>query len=250
MADGCFTVTPDNDRRDIVFRPKPDASTDIPEEQLALKDEVERALTVLRALFPAGGDSQFENYYRPLVSLAQLALAANPARPQIASRALVALKNEVVAREAGHIKNRYMKQLGALAAVFAIPTAAVGLSVRHWTHQIIAADFLVLWAGCMAGVWLSFGARKFTLAFEDLHIPEADRLEPSVRLVFAGLLTMILGLSFSVGLVSVRAGSVTTDAINNSLRLSALMGLLCGFSEQVLSTRVAKQATSFLDSIR
>ena len=99
----------------------------------------------------------------------------------------------------------------------------------------------------MAGVWLSFGARKATFRFEDLHIPEQDRLEPMIRLFFAGLLTVILGLLFSVNAVSLTVGSITTSEINSNFRVALLIGMLCGFSEQILSSKVAKEASSFLD---
>jgi hypothetical protein len=55
----------------------------------------------------------------------------------------------------------------------------------------------------MAGVRLSFGARKTSIRFEDLHILEEDRLEPLVRLVFAGLLTLVLALLFSTQAVTI-----------------------------------------------
>ena len=111
MSGGAFVVLrrPD-DAHDILFQTRTDrpAATD---EQLSLKDEVEHALMVLRTLFPSGGP-RFETYFAPLLSLAQVGLSADPAQPDVARRALIALKNQVLAWEGARIKNRYMKELG------------------------------------------------------------------------------------------------------------------------------------------
>ena len=61
--------------------------------------------------------------------------------------------------------------------------------------------------------------------------------------------TVLLRAGATVADVRVFLGhaSVTTTQINQSFRISLLLGLLCGFSEQILTTRVAKQASSFLE---
>lgn len=250
MAAGGFVVSRRSDTSgDILFQTRTDrpAPTD---DQLTLKDEVEHVLVVLRTLFPSGG-SRFELYFEPLISLAQVGLSADPAQPAVARRALFALKNQVLAWEGARIKNKYMKELGLRSLTLGLPAAIVGLLVKQlYPAGELFAGFLVLWVGCMAGVWLSFGARKMTWSFDDLHIPEQDRLEPVVRLCFAGLLTTIVGLSFSTGTVIVDVGAVSTQNINDTLRVALLIGMLCGFSEQILSTNVAKQASSFLGPSR
>jgi hypothetical protein len=83
---------------------------------------------------------------------------------------------------------------------------------HYFPNNNILAGFFALWSGCMAGVWLSFGARKATFKFEDLHIPEQDRLAPVIRLFFVGLLTIILGFAFSVGAVAVNIGVGSEEA--------------------------------------
>jgi hypothetical protein len=107
-------------------------------------------------------------------------------------------------------------------------------------------SFLLLEAGCMAGVWVSFGARKTVLAFEDLHILEQDRLEPIVRLIFAGLLTLILGLLFSTQAIEVTLGAIKSAEFVNHPAIALLFGLLSGFSEQALSAQVGKQAANLV----
>jgi hypothetical protein len=247
---GTFVVSrrPD-DNLDILFQPR-HSDDPIPEDHLTLKDEVEHTLTVLRSLFPNGGP-RFEGYYQPLLALAQVGLAAETPQPEVARRALNALKQQVVTWEGGGIKNRYMKQLGACAALLAAP-AAVGALLLLWagSDDTMFARFLAVWGGCMAGVWLSFGARKTAWTFDDLHMPERDRLEPLIRLVFAGLLTIIIALSFSTETVVVAVGTVNSAQVNSSYRVALLVGMLCGFSEQALSSTVARHAGAWLASPR
>jgi hypothetical protein len=250
---GAFVVSRDAEEpRDIRFEIA--AGKGPPsKEQVALKADIESVLTVLRLLF--SDKNEFETYFRPLLSLAQAGLVGDHAQPEVAAGALTALKNEIVAREGGKVKNRYMKTLGLRAlylggsvlivaiALYAIPR------LRGWmpgADFIVFNNFLFLWSGCMAGVWSSFGVRKTLLRLEDLPILEEDRLEPKIRLIFAGLLTMMVGLFFSLKVVTINLGPITTDQINTNVKLALLIGLLGGFSEKALSSAVAKQASRLL----
>lgn len=247
---GTFVVSRrTDDNLDILFQPRR-ADQPIPEDHLILKDEVEHTLTVLRSLFPEGGP-RFDGYFQPLLALTQVGLAAETPQPQVARRALNALKQQIVAWEGGRIKNRYLRKLGASAVALATPAAVVSL-ILVWAGfaDTIFAKFLVLWGGCMAGVWLSFGARKALWTFDDLHIPEHDRVEPLIRLVFAGLLTVIIGLSFSTETIAVVVGAVSSAQVNSSFRVALLIGMLCGFSEQALSSTVARHAGAWLTASR
>jgi hypothetical protein len=252
---GVFVVSRDSeDRRDIRFELRFDGGP-TPKEQLGLKADIESVLTSLRMLFP--DEKDFEIYFRPLLSLAQAGLVGDHAQPEVAAGALTALKNEITAREGGKIKNRYMRTLGQRALYVGAPPLIIAVVSYACTHFFWPAhrqnldvlnNFLFLWSGCMAGVWLSFGARKTFLRFEDLHILEEDRLEPTIRLIFAGLLTVIVGLFFSLKVLTVNFGSINTDQINVSVKLALLIGLLGGFSEKALSSTVARQASRLLAS--
>lgn len=247
MGKGAFRVYRDPDNpRDIKFENVAGEEVSIPEDQLELRDEIDRTLTVLRMLFPEN-DKKFEEYFRPLLSLAQAGLVGNSAQPALAYRALLVLKNEIVDREGGQIKNQYMKKLGKYAIVISVP-ALLGAGVIHWQFSKLAniGNFLLLWVGCMAGVWLSFGVRKTFLRFEELHIPEEDRLEPIIRLIFAGLLTVIIGLLFATKAVVINIGSVDSSQITTSPVVALLVGMLCGFSEKALPSTVARQASELL----
>lgn len=243
---GAFKVYRDlNNKRDIRFEQVEEVA--IPEEQLQLRDEIDQALTVIRMLFP-DNNSQFEEYFRPLLSLAQTGLVGESADARLASRALLTLKNEIVAREGGRIKNQYMKKLGIYAFCMALPTVIIGVCLyKIYPVLNVLTSFLFLWSGCLAGVWLSFGARKIFIKFEDLNILEKDRLNPIIRLVFTGLLTLIIGLLLSTKAIVINIGGITTENITSNIQIAMLIGLLCGFSEQALSAKVSKHASSILE---
>lgn len=250
MEKGAFIVFRDTkDPKDIHFKVLSE-DTQIPEEQLNLRDEVDKVLVVLRMLFPDENDARFEEYFRLLLSLAQTGLVGDGAQPKLAVRALLTLKNEIVDREAGRVKNKYMKNLGKKALWMGGPTFLVALVLNWLGAQLQLQSFLFLWSGCMAGVWLSFGARKTRLRFEDLHVLEGDRLEPVVRLIFAGLLTVIFGLLFSTGAVVVKVGALTTADFTRNLQIALLIGMIFGFSETALPSALASQASSFVKTSR
>jgi hypothetical protein len=251
MAKGAFWVSQDTDNsRDIRFQLASQESATVPEAQLRLRDDVDRFLLVLRMLFPAG-DTRFDEYFRQLLSLAQTGLVGDTAEPKLASRTLEMLRSEITAREGGRIKNQYMRTLGVRALLLCVPVLAVAIATKlRYSNLEYLPSFLFLWSGCMIGVWLSFGARKTFIKFEDLHIPEEDRLEPLVRLIFAGFLTIAVGLLFSLKAIVITLGSISTEQINNSVRMALLIGLSGGLSEQALSKAVTKQAAHFLDFSR
>lgn len=246
MSKGAFIVSPDKDNpKAIKFQL---ASKDsIPsEEELQLKDDVERTLSVLRILF-ADDDIKFREYFRPLLSLSQVGLVGEGAQLETAKRDLSSLKNEIVESEAGRVKNKYMKYLG-LKALWMGSIPLVFALIINWLlpQLILLGNFLILWVGCMAGVWLSFGVRKRFLSFEDLHIPEKDRLEPIIRLIFTGILTIIIGLLFSTEAVVLKIGGISTADFTKSYQVALLFGLLLGFSEKALPSVIAKKAPSLL----
>lgn len=245
---GRFRVYQDQqDPRDIHFETLRESDAGpVPQEQLELKDDVEQALTVIRGIFP-DSDERFKGYFRQLLSLAQAGLVGDHADPAVAKQALRTLTNDILVNEGGRIKNRYMKTLGIWALVVGGPALLVGSLISQFLPAYtMASNFLALWSGCAAGVWLSFGARKPTLSFENLAVLEEDRLEPVVRLVFAGLLTIFAGLSFSVGALVLSVGNVSTAQINESFRVSLLLGAAFGLSERMLSSKMTDFASSFL----
>lgn len=107
---------------------------------------------------------RFEGYFRQLLLLAQLGLTGPNAQPDLARNTLTLLKEDIVTHEGGRVKNHYMKKLGAWAFVLGAVSAILGLAFRYYPESPATfSAYCFLWTACMAGVWLSFGARKPTL---------------------------------------------------------------------------------------
>jgi len=244
--EGWFVVSPDpqNDE-DIHFQLKANLQGEPPETQLKLKSEVESTLSLLRVLY-AADKASLRIFLRQLISLAQAGLVGSHAQPEVAMRALASLRADVVAREGGRIKNRYMRELGRYALAFCgIPLLSYVVFSLVAPEQHLAG-FMLLWVGCMAGVWLSYGYRKTTIGFADLAIPESDRLDPPLRLFFAGLLTLVFGILLYKNVVSIEIAGFKTQDIGGDPAVALLIGVLCGISELVLPAKVAKKAEELI----
>ena len=242
---GAFRVfeEPHNDR-DIRFEITTESQGVVPSAQLELRDQVQSALTVIKIVSPTA--ARFREYFQHLLALAQAGLVGNTANPDLAMRALEGLKQDITAREAGRVKNAYMKKLG-LWALAGVATLTVILEVLHYWHVSAWPKNLTIFEiGTMAGVWLSFGTRKPVLRFEELHILEEDRLEPVIRLLFASLLAATLALIFYLRVVNIALGNLTTDRISVDPWAALLFGILSGASEKALSTNVTRQAALLL----
>jgi len=159
---------------------------------------------------------------------------------------LTELKNEIVVREGGRVKNKYIKRLGLNAILISCLLLIVALILNWLAPQLqIYKNFFLLFFGSMVGVWLSFIARKVRFRFEDLHIPEEDRLEPFVRLCFAGIITIIFGLMFSTGFVEAKTGGILLADFTNNSQLALLLGMVLGFSETFLPSILASKTSAF-----
>jgi hypothetical protein len=273
MAPGAFIVSlPDDKQREetnprglrIAIR---NEAASIPSDQQSLMSEIEEALTTLQTIFPddqgrkwfglvkstAPSDTRYRQYRTKLLSLAQVGLQSNPAFPTVAAQALNSLRAEVVAREAPSIKNRYMKILGVWGLIFiAICAAAYGFLRQNppdHTFFYPYRNLLVLWAGCMVGTWLSFGARRVMLSFNDLGRLENDMLEPSMRLIFTGTFSVVLGFIFICGLINLELGGFHTEELLRSGTRALLLGMFCGLSEQALPGAVTRRAAQFFNEL-
>ena len=108
--------------------------------------------------------------------------------------------------------------------------------------------FLLLWSGCMAGAWVSFATRKAMLGFFDLVAVEEDRIEPALRLIFTGVLTVMLALVFTTGLANVVIGGFQASALMTSGSTAILVGAFAGLSEKALPAALMKRAQDFISA--
>lgn len=256
MAAGAFVISyiKDSTNRTVGINFKIKLGvTQVPADQTALVMDIERVIATLNALFPNGGQ-RFDLYMEDAFSLSNVGLVGECAHTQTAARALVSLKETVLTNEAGRVKNSHLINLGKWGLTFAAVAVLLGM-FTHWLAILdrqpevrfaLLGQFCYAWAGAMAGTWVSYGWRKAAFTFEDLGKPEADYLWSSIRLIFTGLQTVIIGLLLVLGIVNVSFGQITTAAFAHSVEMALLVGLLCGFSEQTLPSIIAKQATKLL----
>ena len=246
---------------DIGFVPVPGAT--VPDEYSALEIDIERTLAVLKVIF--GGRrhrsanlAAFRQYFNRLGFLALASLGQD--QPRLGRLALTGLQEEVVTREAGRVKNRYVRRLGSYALAMAAPGIGFYFFCRYYPIYALAPadttnllyrfrEFISMLVGSLLGTWLSFSLRRPTLGFWDLANLEQDLLNPGIRLIFVGGLTTVVGLLFATHAVDVKIGDFNTAGFLTSGIVAVLIGCLCGVGEQGLTTAVARRASDFVTAI-
>lgn len=257
MPKGNYIVTLNIETDDILFELSPTADQDIPIEQQDLLFDVESTLEIIRILYKDDSKS-WANYKDQLLKLSQVGLVGNNAQPQLAKRALEQIKIEITNNESGKIKNKYLKALGKKALLFGLPMLCVGLLFDYLFCNCTLKGYgcinikdltslVILWSGAMMGVWLSFAITRTTIGFNDLTILEKDRLEPSLRLLFTGLLAIIFGLLFIKKVFVISLGGLVSSEISNDLISAFLLGVILGLNEKILGNSLTKKTSGLLD---
>jgi hypothetical protein len=168
--------------------------------------------------------------------------------------ALRALEADIIEREAGPIKNQYMRTLGIWASAFGGAGLVAYLVCDHYPTVPFDEFYryrtvFLVWAGSMAGAWASFASRKVTLTFADLVAIEEDRIEPDLRLIFTGVLTTILALVFATGVADVEVGSFKASGLMHSGSVAILLGAFAGLAEKALPSAVMSRASSVVSAV-
>ncbi|WP_041096858.1 hypothetical protein [Sulfuritalea hydrogenivorans] len=83
----------------------------------------------------------------------------------------------------------------------------------------------------------------------DLTVTDVDRLLPAIRLLFAGSLTMILGIMFMLGVVRISLGTYSITDFATNPTLAFLVGCICGISELLLPATIANRANGLLSKV-
>ena len=252
---GSYIVEADAAAHDLVFRGI-DGAPSPSDEENDLVTEIERTLRGLRAIYD-GREADVTPHFNNLTNLARAGLSGPQAQPVLARRMLTEFRAEILEREAGPKKNRYMRMLGIACAKAGVPALVIAVLARllmngsfnagldQKTMEMIS-NFALVMTACTAGVWVSYGARKAQFTFEDLVVPEGDYVYPSSRIAFACILTAALTLLFSAEAIQMTIGTMTTKDLLTHPSVALIVGFLCGFSEQVLAKTISTQATRML----
>jgi hypothetical protein len=233
-----------------------------PKDQSALQIEIVKVLRTCRRLYLEASPprpARFRIYYTRLFRLAQLGLQGDNPQPEVAATALATVTADLIDDEGAAIKNGYLVKLGRYVCIYSAPPLALYALLHllpwEWTNAGLGrlnidlellSSFLLLWIGCFAGVWLSYGIRKTQFSLADLTNSDQDRLAPHIRLLFAGLLTMLIGILITFGLIDLSVGTVALSDITEWPLLAFLVGAFCGISELSLPVSISNRASTII----
>lgn len=246
--DGYFIVYEnDKEQFDIKVEINTKKTDNPPKEFIELYSNVEAASAIIKSLNKTE-ESIKRKYFNKLLSLAQAGLVSSSANPELAEASLIRLKEEIVIIEGRRIKNNYMKVLG----IYALVIAAISLIVYE-TLQILnkydeLAALMLLGTGTMLGTWVSFGARKMDLKFEELSVIEKDMMQPFIRLIYIYLSAIVMALFLMTGIVQLKVGTLDATNMISDYKVPLLVGIICGLVESRIGVKVYKHANNIIGS--
>ncbi len=256
MEKGAYIIHANPDiRYDIRFAIKPEV-VEVPQNQQKLQLEIEKTLVVVRKLF-ADDEAEMQNYFTQLLTLAQAGMVPDNAQPIISLNALQQLKSEIIEKKSGEVKNAYFRLLGMQAIKIGAGPVVIALVIKglnyfypghHVLQQLsIFSNFLYLWSASLVGVWISFATRKPVLTFEELITIEEDRLEPSLRLILVGIISMVFALLFYKEAITMTFGPVSSKNISTDAFIAMIFGISLGLSEKIIGSNLTKRANAVFE---
>lgn len=198
---------------------------------------------------------KFRSYFYDVYLLAELGVEGPKCQPLLARLSLTALKDRIVADEGGRVKNAYLGSLGIAGGYIGI-VPFIFVVIREWnryqaanpatiTYNRVYEVLAVLcyaWVGAMIGTFLSYALRNPTLSFDQLTVPEEDRLNPLMRVIYVGLLTEVFMAALLLNAMTFNIGTIDTKHLLASPTLALLIGVFCGISERALGSKIVRSA--------
>ena len=212
----------------------------VPTEQAKLYNEIENTNNVIKSLKNTQNETK-QKYFDKLLSLSQAGLVGETAQPDLALNSLTKLREEMVLVEGQRIKNSYMMDLGIKAVTLSVVAMALAIiSIEVSCYNLFTAF------GAFAGTWVSFGARRFNITFEQLSLLEEDMMSPWIRLIYIGVCSSIFLLMLNTKILSISIGTLSTTTIKDSVELQITVGVLCGLVESKIGLNLYKKAITFI----
>lgn len=244
---GYFVVASNKEEEfDIKCELHPDfAKNPIPEKQQMLYVKIERTNSIIKSLHKTSKDIKTK-YFNRLLTLSQAGLVGETAQPELALDSLAELQDEMILIEGQRIKNEYMKNLGIKALVLGIAVTIVYfISLACEMMQPFSMYCLSI-IGAFIGTWISFGARKFRISFEQLSLLEEDMMSPWIRLIYIGVCSAVFLLFLCTQLISFGVGEISTISIKESPEIQISIGILCGLIESKIGVNIYKKAVTLI----
>lgn len=244
---GYFTVREnEHEAFDIECDLRPDVVTEVPDIMSELYSEIESTCNIIKSLEKTSEEIK-RKYFNKLLSLAQVGLVPEEgAQPRMAKIALNKLRAEILLVEGKRIKNQYMRRLGIIAGVLAIIVGIGSKIMNFFTDSVVCNMIGCTWIGAMGGAWVSYGARKFQLEFEDLSVMEKDMVEPIMRLIYIGICSLIFELFLACGIATISVGDITSAMVVDNAEIQMLIGVICGLIESKIGINIYKKANDAL----
>ncbi len=246
-----------------------DPKNRLPKDQVALREAFDEVCAVLNARFAQRSPETFLGEYERLFDMARGAFNGSNVPVRASFSSLEAYKAELIRREGTAIKDEYLRGLaGAALTASGLIMAIAGLvrllmyfgethgfvvsdpstretevSVLRFDPHYSALHFGLLLFSSMWGAWASFAVRNMELKFEQLQHAESDLMRPWSRLLIVGILVLILGLFFQLGIVTMSIGSFSTSQISQNALVALFVGFCLGFTEKALPSEVKRRIT-------
>jgi len=245
----------EGDRRDDTFnlKPRDDRTTQIPEEQRKIHDEVYAARNVLMLLrengvfgpsatYSAGG--VYKEFIDRVVQAGWAGCVARKADLLLAAAALEQIRGDVVRREGRPLVYRYL----ALLAAWVSGGLAVGLIALVFAKYVSPriAPYAFVLIGAMVGTWLSVAARRREVAFESIQDFLRLHYEPFIRVLYVALLAQVVALLVEFKFVNLTIGSADLSTFTTSPGLALVLGLIAGIGERTVSVQVIQKVEKAL----
>lgn len=240
----CVCENP-NEKFDISFQVRETVEDDIPEEQQELYLNAEKTCNVIKSLENTD-ESTKKKYFDKLLSLSQVGLVPEYAQTKASKLALEKLQEEIVLVEGKRIKNSYMKTLAINVLILAVITSVGAGLIDVYLHFSMVWNVWAVIMGALIGTWVSFGARKFEICFDDLASLEKDKMNPWIRLIFISVASVIFVLFMNAGIVEIKIGGIDTATAFESLETAFIIGLICGLVESKIGVNVYEKAVGLI----
>lgn len=192
--------------------------------------------------------TRLTEYVRSLSGCAKVGLQGDPngapanlVSTDLAKSELEILKAEILMKEGGQFKNRYVWVLGVTCLIWSVPFFAGLALTAPSSYDPVSTNFFwfsPLAIGALFGLWFSFMQRKKDMTFEDLNGFETDRIKPSLRCAFVLILGLFLYALMSAHILQFGIGNTEFDLFAGSRWFSFLLGAATGVSERTMGDTV------------
>jgi hypothetical protein len=225
------------------LRPENNRPGPIPEDQRKISHEVYAVRNTVKLLRERKrmADADADEFIERVKQAARAGCTGPNVDTVLAATALDDIRGDVVRRYGRMIAFKYLLALAAWAVGGAL-LGFIVIGFSRWRGLEALSGYGYLIVGSMGGAWLSVAASRWEIAFEGIQEFLDRSVEPSVRLLFVGLLAMTLGLFLQLGIIPVNIGEVHLTTLYAKPEWALFLGIVAGVGEKALSMQLLTRA--------